>query len=283
MCFRLNTNPSCLSSSSSDLASSSTINGTAPTIVVPFVAPRMGPGVGGNSTGEKHATAPDHSLVGVSTGRNEACVDEQRRNCIWNLDQFQRARIHCVRGHFQHRKNCLAQERARTQTICPGDEDGRQRGSTHPPRLLPCCCCCSSYCTAIYFLFEKMTLREPVREILCRFWAHHFCELKFAGSRRVLATAVDDWSGKPYCVSSWYKLMPTYNIERRPKSRPNELAFAPFIFPKVIERIRRHRSKDRVFRLSPEIISLFCMLIVFSIEHHLKPIHYHRFALSIND
>jgi hypothetical protein len=23
-----------------------------------------------------------------------------------------------------------------------------------------------------------------------------------AGSRRVLATAVDDWSGKPYCVSS---------------------------------------------------------------------------------
>jgi hypothetical protein len=28
------------------------------------------------------------------------------------------------------------------------------------------------------FLFEKMTLREPVRE-MCRFWAHHFCELKF--------------------------------------------------------------------------------------------------------
>jgi len=26
--------------------------------------------------------------------------------------------------------------------------------------------------------------------------------LQFAGSRRVLATAVDDWSGKPYCVSS---------------------------------------------------------------------------------
>ena len=25
---------------------------------------------------------------------------------------------------------------------------------------------------------------------------------KIAGSRRVLATAVDDWSGKPYCVSS---------------------------------------------------------------------------------
>jgi hypothetical protein len=24
----------------------------------------------------------------------------------------------------------------------------------------------------------------------------------FAGSRRVLATAVDNWSGKPYCVSS---------------------------------------------------------------------------------
>jgi hypothetical protein len=26
--------------------------------------------------------------------------------------------------------------------------------------------------------------------------------MMFAGSRRVLATAVDDWSGKPYCVSS---------------------------------------------------------------------------------
>ena len=29
------------------------------------------------------------------------------------------------------------------------------------------------------FLFEKMTHREPVRE-MCRFWAHHyFCEPKF--------------------------------------------------------------------------------------------------------
>jgi hypothetical protein len=41
--------------------------------------------------------------------------------------------------------------------------------------------------------------------------------------------------------------MPTYKNERRPKSRPNELAFAPFIFPKDIERIGTHRSKDRVF------------------------------------
>jgi len=54
-----------------------------------------------------------------------------------------------------------------------------------------------------------------------------------------------------------------YNDERRPKSRPNELAFAPFNIPKGIERIGTHRSKDRVFRLSPETISLFCMLIVF--------------------
>ena len=38
-----------------------------------------------------------------------------------------------------------------------------------------------------------------------------------------------------------------------------------------------------MFPLSPETISLFCMLIVFSIEHHLKPIHHHRFASSIND
>jgi len=67
------------------------------------------------------------------------------------------------------------------------------------------------------------------------------------------------------------------------KSHPNELAFTPFIFPKIIERIGTHRSKDRVFRLSPEIISLFCMLIVFSFEHNLKPIHHHRFASSIND
>jgi len=74
-----------------------------------------------------------------------------------------------------------------------------------------------------------------------------------------------------------------YNDERRPKSRPNELAFAPFLFPKGIERIGTHKSKDRVFCLSPESISLFCMLIVFSIEHHLKPIHHHRFASSIND
>ena len=49
--------------------------------------------------------------------------------------------------------------------------------------------------------------------------------------------------------------MPTYNNERWPKSRLNELAFAPFIFPKGIERIGTHKSKDRVFRLSPEIIS----------------------------
>ena len=27
-------------------------------------------------------------------------------------------------------------------------------------------------------------------------------KVPFAGSRRVLATAVDDWSGKPYCVCS---------------------------------------------------------------------------------
>jgi hypothetical protein len=47
-------------------------------------------------------------------------------------------------------------------------------------------------------------------------------------------------------------------------SRPNELACAPFIFPKIIERIGTHRSKDRVFRLSPESITLFCMLALSS-------------------
>ena len=46
---------------------------------------------------------------------------------------------------------------------------------------------------------------------------------------------------------------------------------------------RTHRPKDRVFCLSPEIISLFCMLIAFSIEHHLKPIRHHCFASSINN
>jgi len=57
---------------------------------------------------------------------------------------------------------------------------------------------------------------------------------------------------------------------------------APFNFTKGIERIGTRRSKDRVFRLSPETISLFYMLIVFSIQHHQKPIRYHRFASSIN-
>ncbi len=81
-----------------------------------------------------------------------------------------------------------------------------------------------------------------------------FNRANIAGSRRVLATAVDNWLGKPYCVSSYYKLTPTYNNERRPKSHPNELALTPFIFPKGIKRIGTHRSKDRVFCLSPEII-----------------------------
>ncbi len=60
--------------------------------------------------------------------------------------------------------------------------------------------------------------------------------LGIAGSRRVLATAVDDWSGKRFCVSSWYELTPTYNNAlattgtarekrwRQKKSRPNEFA-----------------------------------------------------------
>jgi hypothetical protein len=100
-------------------------------------------------------------------------------------------------------------------------------------------------------------------------WYPFFC--KAHCSRRVLATAVDDRSGKPYCISSLYKLTPTYKNESRPKSRPNKLAFAPFIFLKDIKRIGKNRSKDRVFHFSPETISLvFCILIAFSIEHHQK-------------
>jgi hypothetical protein len=80
--------------------------------------------------------------------------------------------------------------------------------------------------------------------------------------------------------------MPTYNNERRPTSRPNELALALF-FPEIIERIGTHRSKDCVF--SPfsreyhaflRACAIFCMLIIFSIEHHRNNSPY-RFALSI--
>jgi len=40
---------------------------------------------------------------------------------------------------------------------------------------------------------------------------------------------------------------------------------------------------DVCFRFSPETIILFCMLIVFSIQHHLTPIRHHRFTSSTND
>jgi hypothetical protein len=46
-----------------------------------------------------------------------------------------------------------------------------------------------------FFYHEQKVQRKlasPVREKIA----------KIAGSRRVLATAVDDWSGKSYCVSS---------------------------------------------------------------------------------
>lgn len=126
------------STSSSDPSSSSTINSSR--------LLHLGWDLASGGTWPEispDATAPGRSSVGASTGRKGACVNEQRRNCVWNLDQFQRARIHCVGGHFQYRKNGGAQERARTQTICSGDEDGQQRGLTHPPRQPPCCCCCS--------------------------------------------------------------------------------------------------------------------------------------------
>jgi hypothetical protein len=42
---------------------------------------------------------------------------------------------------------------------------------------------------------------------------------------------------KKNCTIVSSGITPTYKNERRPKSRPNELAFAPFIFPKGIERI----------------------------------------------
>jgi len=107
---------------------------------------------------------------------------------------------------------------------------------------------------------------------------------------------VDDWSGKPYCISSLYKLTPTYNNKKWPKSRPSELAFL-YATVQTLAYIscqlsswswecsfyshckdQIHQStkiQDLVFRQGS---SLFCMLIVFSIEHHLKPIHHHRFV-----
>jgi len=89
--------------------------------------------------------------------------------------------------------------------------------------------------------------------------------------------------------------MPTYNNKKQPKSRPNELAFLyatvqtlAYISCQLSSRSwersfyksfkdQRHRStkiQDLVFC---QRSSLFCMLIVFSIEHHLKPIHHHPF------
>ncbi len=57
----------------------------------------------------------------------------------------------------------------------------------------------------------------------------------------VLATAVDDWSGKPFCVSSWYELTPTYNnaLATTGTARENRKKADPTSFLKHLKTLPR--------------------------------------------
>jgi len=54
--------------------------------------------------------------------------------------------------------------------------------------------------TSALRLHTRLSPTSDIAQVAAQKLNNMMCS--FAGSRRVLATAVDDWSGKPYCVSS---------------------------------------------------------------------------------